>query len=249
VAEEPGPDAPTPEADVPCPAADAPNPEEAFVVVEGEPDPPTAVGTFVVVSDERGFVGAYPTVGDAREALEPYAGIPFAYCEWARHLPATEAGGEATEAGGEATEAGGEATKAGGEAGEAAEELVWILPYSATGAVACAATNKSVAEAAQRALAPLNLVNTDDVKYWEAVMGVMPEPAKERLEGLAEAFQVAVAATTPGGEAAVQAAEKKSAADAETIANFIKYSQRGDPEPEPEPKRINILEGVVPCEF
>jgi len=171
--------------------------------------------TFVVVSDNVGFVGAYPTVASAQEALRPYLGVPFAYGEWARHdVAAADDDDE--------------------------EEVIWVLPYRANNAVACASNDKAVVEATQQVLLRLDLVHPDEVKYWEAVMGTTHTLAVKRLDLVVEAFKAA--ATAP--EAEKKADDGKGNKDSETVSDFLKFAAQGAPGDEPE--RINLLESVVP---
>lgn len=173
--------------------------------------------TIVVVSDSVGFVGAFASVDEAQTTLRPYLGVPLVYCGWRRR--AVEAAPASKDA--------------------EAEDLVWILPYKANNAVACASNVQAVVETAQQNLLRLGLVYDDNVKYWEAVVGVVSRPAQIRLNAL-----VAAASTPPPGPAD----EKK---DTETVSNFLAFACEGACEiasrhDEKEPKRIDLLESVVP---
>ena len=81
-----------------------------------------AAPTFVAVSDQDGFVGAFRDADAARAALRPYLGVPFVYYEWRRQTAGDGDG----------------------------EDLVWALPYK-NGAVACVSDVKAVVETAQTA--------------------------------------------------------------------------------------------------
>lgn len=164
-------------------------------------------GTFVVVSDAVGFVGAFDSTDQARVALRPYLGVPFVYCEWKRREKAPPSADPDEE-----------------------EDLVWILPYKANNAVACASNVKAVVETAQQELLRLDLVHGDDVKYWEAVVGTVITPAKLRLDDVVRAMHAA-----GDGE--------KADKDRETVSSFLDFASRHDAE---EPARNNLLESVVP---
>jgi hypothetical protein len=181
-----------------------------------------ARSTFIVVSDNIGFVGAYPTVASAQEALRPYIGVPFAYGEWARHAVVDDGG----------------------------EEVIWILPYRANNVVACASNDKAVVEATQRVLLCLDLVHSDEVKYWEAVVGTTHALAAERLDRVVESFKAATKLPVDENKANSDGVSReldKNNNDSKTIADFLKFAAQGDPEAEPE--RINLLESVVPCDL
>jgi len=113
------------------------------------------------------------------------------------------------------------------------ETIVWILPYKANNAIACASNSQSIVETAQKELLRLDLVHPDDVTFWEAVLDSTHTLAKKRLNDVVEAFKASP--TAP-----IERAEM----DKETVASFIEYAARS--EPQPEPKRINLLESVIP---
>ncbi|GFR91542.1 hypothetical protein ElyMa_002595200 [Elysia marginata] len=187
---------------------------------------------FVTVSDAVGFVGAFRSVAQARDALRPYRGVPFVYYTWKRRRETISA---------------------------ADEDLVWALPYKANNAIAYASDVKAEAETVQKDLSRLGLVHNDDVKYWEAVVGEVPAPVKLRLDAVLRALHASTAAKKDvsesvsnagntacakgaslfGGDTASEG-EKK---DSETVSRFLDFVAHHNTE---EPARINLLEGVVP---
>lgn len=178
--------------------------------------------TFVTISDRDGFVGAFSSLQKAQEALRQFAGVPFICTEWPRVTP---------------DPATADAAASSADSAAATAELVWVLPYIANNAVACASTRKSVVKAVQDVLLPLELVPPDDVEYWEAEIGSVVGPAARRL---------ALATAAPDDE--------QARADEEAHARFLTLNGLADGQEDSkpardEPARINILESVVPCAF
>lgn len=186
--------------------------------------------TFVVVSDREGFVGAFTDIRAAQAALADYGGIPFVYGEW----PLNE--GAASDIASETAakdEGAGAASETANESAAKGETLVWILPYTANKAVACASVRKSDVESAQKALIRLELVPADDISFWTSEMGAVLPAAKRRLDEVL-AVQDAFNDTTQK--------------DTESVDRFLDFASQGKT-PAEESRRNNILGHVVPREL
>ena len=121
--------------------------------------PDTPRGTFIVVSDRVGFVGAYPTVAAAQKTLRPFLGVPLAYGEWSRHAAApaavdakdSEAGAPGTDRGARAAAAA--ASDAVARVADADASLADADARVAAADARVAAANASLADADARVAA------------------------------------------------------------------------------------------------
>ena len=106
---------------------------------------------FVAVLDAGGFVGAFASVDAAHAALAAFGPRHYAATKHPRRCP------------------------------EGAS--VWVLPYRwlSPVAIACVSDDREVTAAAQAALSPLGLVDSDDLKYWEQAFGEIAPAALQRL--------------------------------------------------------------------
>lgn len=171
-------------------------------------DPAAEGGSFVVVTDKGGFVGAYRSVASAETHLRRYHGIPLVYGSWPCKCQNFRD--------------------------------VWVLPYKGNKTIACASDDRSVVEAAQKALYRLELVPPDDLKYWAGIIDETSPPGKKRLESILQAIDMAA-------RSELDSAEDGSGEADSAEAKFMSFtSSEGRSRPD-ESARVNILQNVIPC--
>ena len=142
------------------PASAASEPAEPASVAPEAPAGPASAASetaaaarpsFFAVFDGEGLVGAFSSLDAAREALAVFPPRPLAASQHPRQ--------------------------------DLRSESVWALPYRGgpSRALACVADVRAEAEAAQRALYPLGLVDGDSLDFWRQPFGVVVPSAAKRL--------------------------------------------------------------------
>jgi hypothetical protein len=200
----------------------------------GDPAPATE-GSEAAARDAESGDPAPATEGSEAVARDVESGDP---------APATE-GSEAAARdaeSGDPAPAGAGASRKKGEPGS-----VWILPFLANNAVACASTSRGVVQKAQAALIRLDLVPPDDLGFWEAPMGALNPAAKRRFAEVYDSADAVNAATPLSGAppAANKAAEEQKRRDREACERFLALSGY----PPAAGRRPTLLDCVVPRAF
>jgi hypothetical protein len=182
-------------------------------------------GTFVVVADAQGIIGAYASADAAARVLAPYCGVPFVYTEWP-HRRREE------------------------KTADGAAEVVWVFPYAGTpNAVAYATDDPADAEAAQRRFAVVDLVVSDDIAFRELALGTMITAAARRLADFAAAREALNARLRPGDASRAGDGEGgggKKDGDARVVDDFLTVAGGAGAAAVDATARLDLLQYVVP---